>query len=140
MPPFHHNFELPVGPLRILIGYRDRHLIYQLSITIGQVANGVKTGGKILGPHGEETSVTNVNHMVLERPPGTAKTGFARIGAATLHCGSRWLWVRPSAPSPYRRNFRPTRSTWQPPATAAVDVARWPGFGAFQISTKKSLC
>ena len=39
---------------------------------------------QILASRGEETSVTNENHMVLEGPPGTAKTSFARIAAEIL--------------------------------------------------------
>src|SRR5260370_10329420 len=37
-----------------------------------------------LAAEGEETSATNENHMVLEGPPGTAKTSFARIVAEIL--------------------------------------------------------
>ena len=39
---------------------------------------------QILADRGEETSMTNENHMVLEGPPGTAKTSFARIAAEFL--------------------------------------------------------
>ena len=39
---------------------------------------------QLLAAQGEETSSTNENHMVLEGPPGTAKTSFARIVAEIL--------------------------------------------------------
>jgi Holliday junction resolvasome RuvABC ATP-dependent DNA helicase subunit len=39
---------------------------------------------QLLAAQGEETSATNENHMVLEGPPGTAKTSFARIVAEIL--------------------------------------------------------
>ena len=34
---------------------------------------------QIRAARGEETSSTNENRMILEGPPGTAKTSFARI-------------------------------------------------------------
>lgn len=37
-----------------------------------------------LAAQGEETSSTNENHTVLEGPPGTTKTSFARIVAEIL--------------------------------------------------------
>jgi type VII secretion ATPase EccA len=39
---------------------------------------------QLLAAQGQETSTTNENHMVLEGPPGTAKTSFARIVAEIL--------------------------------------------------------
>jgi type VII secretion ATPase EccA len=39
---------------------------------------------QLLALQGQETSTTNENHMVLEGPPGTAKTTFARIAAEIL--------------------------------------------------------
>jgi hypothetical protein len=39
---------------------------------------------QLLAARGEETSPTNENHMVLEDPPVTAKTSFARIVAEIL--------------------------------------------------------
>jgi Holliday junction resolvasome RuvABC ATP-dependent DNA helicase subunit len=39
---------------------------------------------QLLADQGGETSSTNENHMVLEGPPGTAKTTFARIVAEIL--------------------------------------------------------
>jgi tetratricopeptide (TPR) repeat protein len=39
---------------------------------------------QLLAAQGEETSATNENHIVLEGPPGTAKTSFARIVAEIL--------------------------------------------------------
>lgn len=38
----------------------------------------------LLAAQGQETSATNENHMVLQGPPGTAKTSFARIVAEIL--------------------------------------------------------
>jgi type VII secretion ATPase EccA len=39
----------------------------------------------LLAAQGQEVSGTNENHMVLEGPPGTAKTSFARIVAEILY-------------------------------------------------------
>jgi type VII secretion ATPase EccA len=39
----------------------------------------------LLAAQGQEVSDTNENHMVLEGPPGTAKTSFARIVAEILY-------------------------------------------------------
>ena len=57
-----------------LSGPKEQITVWRTEIQIDQ----------ILASRGEETSVTNENHMVLEGPPGTAKTSFARIAAEIL--------------------------------------------------------
>ena len=57
-----------------LTGPKEQITVWRTEIQIDQ----------ILADRGEETSMTNENHMVLEGPPGTAKTSFARIAAEFL--------------------------------------------------------
>ncbi|MCG5433054.1 AAA family ATPase [Mycobacterium sp. MYCO198283] len=57
-----------------LSGPKEQITVWRTEIQIDQ----------ILAARGEETSTTNENHMVLEGPPGTAKTSFARIAAEFL--------------------------------------------------------
>jgi type VII secretion ATPase EccA len=57
-----------------LEGPKEQITVWRTEIQIDQ----------ILAARGEETSSTNENHIVLEGPPGTAKTSFARIAAAIL--------------------------------------------------------
>ena len=57
-----------------LTGPKEQITVWRTEIQIDQ----------ILAARGEETSTTNENHMVLEGPPGTAKTSFARIAAEFL--------------------------------------------------------
>ena len=57
-----------------LTGPKEQITVWRTEIQIDQ----------ILAARGEETSMTNENHMVLEGPPGTAKTSFARIAAEFL--------------------------------------------------------
>jgi type VII secretion ATPase EccA len=57
-----------------LEGPKEQIAVWRTEIQIDQ----------LLAAQGEETSTTNENHMVLEGPPGTAKTSFARIVAEIL--------------------------------------------------------
>jgi type VII secretion ATPase EccA len=57
-----------------LDGPKEQITVWRTEIQIDQ----------ILAARGEETSSTNENHIVLEGPPGTAKTSFARIAAEIL--------------------------------------------------------
>lgn len=57
-----------------LSGPKEQITVWRTEIQIDQ----------ILAARGEETSSTHENHMVLEGPPGTAKTSFARIAAEFL--------------------------------------------------------
>ena len=57
-----------------LDGPKEQIAVWRTEIQIDQ----------LLAAQGEETSATNENHMVLEDPPGTAKTSFARIVAEIL--------------------------------------------------------
>jgi type VII secretion ATPase EccA len=57
-----------------LEGPKEQIAVWRTEIQIDQ----------LLAAQGEETSSTNENHMVLEGPPGTAKTSFARIVAEIL--------------------------------------------------------
>jgi SpoVK/Ycf46/Vps4 family AAA+-type ATPase len=57
-----------------LDGPKEQIAVWRTEIQIDQ----------LLAAQGEETSATNENHMVLEGPPGTAKTSFARIVAEIL--------------------------------------------------------
>jgi type VII secretion ATPase EccA len=57
-----------------LEGPKEQIAVWRTEIQIDQ----------LLAAQGEETSATNENHMVLEGPPGTAKTSFARIVAEIL--------------------------------------------------------
>jgi type VII secretion ATPase EccA len=57
-----------------LDGPKEQITVWRTEIQIDQ----------ILAARGEETSSTHENHMVLEGPPGTAKTSFARIAAEFL--------------------------------------------------------
>jgi type VII secretion ATPase EccA len=57
-----------------LDGPKEQITVWRTEIQIDQ----------ILAARGEETSATNENHIVLEGPPGTAKTSFARIAAEIL--------------------------------------------------------
>ncbi len=57
-----------------LAGPKEQITVWRTEIQIDQ----------ILAARGEETSPTHENHMVLEGPPGTAKTSFARIAAEFL--------------------------------------------------------
>ena len=57
-----------------LDGPKEQIAVWRTEIQIDQ----------LLAAQGEETSTTNENHMVLEGPPGTAKTSFARIVAEIL--------------------------------------------------------
>ncbi|MFZ0831542.1 MAG: AAA family ATPase [Mycobacterium sp.] len=57
-----------------LAGPKEQITVWRTEIQIDQ----------ILAARGEETSSTHENHMVLEGPPGTAKTSFARIAAEFL--------------------------------------------------------
>jgi len=57
-----------------LAGPKEQITMWRTEIQIDQ----------ILAARGEETSSTHENHMVLEGPPGTAKTSFARIVAEFL--------------------------------------------------------
>jgi type VII secretion ATPase EccA len=57
-----------------LDGPKEQIAVWRTEIQIDQ----------LLAAEGEETSATNENHMVLEGPPGTAKTSFARIVAEIL--------------------------------------------------------
>jgi type VII secretion ATPase EccA len=57
-----------------LDGPKEQIAVWRTEIQIDQ----------LLAAQGEETSSTNENHMVLEGPPGTAKTSFARIVAEIL--------------------------------------------------------
>ena len=57
-----------------LDGPKEQITVWRTEIQIDQ----------ILSARGEETSSTNENHIVLEGPPGTAKTSFARIAAEIL--------------------------------------------------------
>lgn len=57
-----------------LAGPKEQITVWRTEIQIDQ----------ILAARGEETSSSHENHMVLEGPPGTAKTSFARIAAEFL--------------------------------------------------------
>jgi type VII secretion ATPase EccA len=57
-----------------LDGPKEQIAVWRTEIQIDQ----------LLAAQGQETSTTNENHMVLEGPPGTAKTSFARIVAEIL--------------------------------------------------------
>jgi Holliday junction resolvasome RuvABC ATP-dependent DNA helicase subunit len=57
-----------------LEGPKEQIAVWRTEIQIDQ----------LLAAQGQETSATNENHMVLEGPPGTAKTSFARIVAEVL--------------------------------------------------------
>ena len=57
-----------------LEGPKEQIAVWRTEIQIDQ----------LLALQGQETSTTNENHMVLEGPPGTAKTTFARIAAEIL--------------------------------------------------------
>jgi type VII secretion ATPase EccA len=57
-----------------LEGPKEQIAVWRTEIQIDQ----------LLAAQGEETSSNNENHMVLEGPPGTAKTSFARIVAEIL--------------------------------------------------------
>ena len=57
-----------------LAGPKEQITVWRTEIQIDQ----------ILAARGEETASTNECHMVLEGPPGTAKTSFARIAAEFL--------------------------------------------------------
>src|ERR1700716_196870 len=57
-----------------LEGPKDQIAVWRTEIQIDQ----------LLAAQGQEISTTNENHMVLEGPPGTAKTSFARIVAEIL--------------------------------------------------------
>jgi type VII secretion ATPase EccA len=57
-----------------LSGPKEQITVWRTEIQIDQ----------ILAARGEETATTHGNHMVLEGPPGTAKTSFARIAAEFL--------------------------------------------------------
>jgi len=58
-----------------LDGPKEQIAVWRTEIQIDQ----------LLAAQGQETSSTNENHMVLEGPPGTAKTSFARIVAEILY-------------------------------------------------------
>jgi type VII secretion ATPase EccA len=57
-----------------LEGPKEQIAVWRTEIQIDQ----------LLADQGVETSTTNENHIVLEGPPGTAKTTFARIAAEIL--------------------------------------------------------
>jgi type VII secretion ATPase EccA len=57
-----------------LEGPKEQIAVWRTEIQIDQ----------LLAAQGQATSSTNENHMVLEGPPGTAKTSFARIAAEIL--------------------------------------------------------
>ena len=57
-----------------LDGPKEQITVWRTEIQIDQ----------ILAARGEQVSSTNENHIVLEGPPGTAKTSFARIAAEIL--------------------------------------------------------
>jgi MoxR-like ATPase len=57
-----------------LDGPKEQIAVWRTEIQIDQ----------LLADQGVETSTTNENHIVLEGPPGTAKTTFARIAAEIL--------------------------------------------------------
>jgi type VII secretion ATPase EccA len=57
-----------------LEGPKEQIAVWRTEIQIDQ----------LLAARGEQVSPTNENHMVLEGPPGTAKTSFARIVAEIL--------------------------------------------------------
>ena len=57
-----------------LEGPKEQITVWRTEIQIDQ----------ILAARGEQVSSTNENHIVLEGPPGTAKTSFARIAAEFL--------------------------------------------------------
>ena len=58
-----------------LEGPKEQIAVWRTEIQIDQ----------LLAAQGQEVSGTNENHMVLEGPPGTAKTSFARIVAEILY-------------------------------------------------------